>query len=270
MRRRAMEVKNKVRRFWNSSPCGTYLAKHKEGTLGYYKEIDRLRYNQMPYAYSYLPKVAGFADYKGKMVLEIGCGVGTDLSQFARNGATVTGVDLTPKGIELAKKRFKVMGLRGTLLVADAEDLPFPDNSFDMVYSFGVLHHTPDTQKAINEAHRVLKPRGRAVIMLYHKTSFEYLTHIVRKIINPSRWGWSLDKAISYQTEMNKDPKGPTNPLTKTYTQKEAKALFKRFRVVRTSIYWLRIPVFARVIPGFMTYIPSRCFGWHVIIKAVK
>lgn len=264
------DVKREVRKFWNSSPCGTYLAKNKEGTPGYFKELEDMRYNRMPYAYSYLPEVAEFKDSKGKNVLEIGCGVGTDLSQYAKNGAKVTGIDLTPRGIAVARKRFRIMGLKGKLLVGDAENLPFKDNSFDIVYSFGVLHHTPNTQKAINEIHRVLKPGGKAIVMLYHKRSFEYLTHFARKFANPSRWGWSFQKALSYQTEMNKNQEGPVNPLTKVYTQKEARNMFRKFSKVRTSIYWIRIPIFANIVPGFITFVPSRLIGWHIIIKAVK
>ncbi len=263
-------LKRRVHDFWNTTPCGTFLAKHEEGTLEYFKEIDRLRYHSYPYSYSYLLKVAGFDKYRGKRVLEIGCGVGTDLSQFAKNGALVTGVDLTESAIKLAKRRFKAMRLKGTLRVADAERLPFPSNSFDLVYSFGVLHHTPNTQKAMNEVYRVLKPGGTARIMLYHTISFEYLILLLRKIINPSRWKWSVQEAINYETEMNRNARGPTNPLTKTYTARSAKKFFGKFSSVRTKVYWIRIPKIGRYVPEFLTYPASRVVGWHLIIEAVK
>jgi ubiquinone/menaquinone biosynthesis C-methylase UbiE len=133
-----------------------------------------------------------------------------------------------------------------------------------------VLHHTPNTPKTINEVYRVLKPGGKTFIMLYHKRSFEFFTQIVRKMIHPSRWGWSLQDAVSYQTEMNKNASGPTNPLTKMYTQREVKEMFHEFKKVRTRIFYLRIPKLGRIIPEFMLYLPSRFFGWHVIIEAWK
>ncbi|NOQ55751.1 MAG: methyltransferase domain-containing protein [Nanohaloarchaea archaeon] len=264
------KIKKEVRKFWNSSPCGTFKIKEKEGTLEYFKEIDDYRYNRYPYCYGYIYDVIGFSKYKGKKVLEVGCSVGTDLSQFAKHGAIVTGIDLTPEGIRLAKERFKTMGLKGTLKTADAENLPFDDNSFDIVYSFGVLHHTPNTQKTIDEVYRVLKKGGEAKIMLYHKNSFETLTHIVRKIKNPSRWKWSLQKAINYQTEMNRDSEGVTNPLTKVYSKSEVKKMFKKFKNVDVKVYWLRIPFFSKYTPEWLVYPLSRTLGWHLIIKAKK
>ena len=264
------ELKREVHDFWESSPCGTFLAKNEEGTREYFDEIDCLRYSHPHYSYAYLIDLIGFKNYAGKQVLEVGCGIGTDLSQFAKNGAIVTGIDLTESAIALAKQRFKVMNLEGTLLVGDAENLPFPDNSFDLVYSFGVLHHTPDTQKAVDEIHRVLKPGGTAKVMLYHKRSIEYVVLLLRKLKNPSRWRWSLQKAISYETEMNKHVGGPVNPLTKTFTRKEATRFFNGFASVRTRVRYINVPVVGRFIPSFVLKLLSKAVGWHVIIEAKK
>ncbi len=263
-------LKKNVKSFWNTTPCGTFMAKAKEGTKAYYEEIDDLRYNQYPYAYGYLKKVAPFAKVKGKKVLEIGCGVGTDLAQFAKHGAIVTGVDLTEAAIALAKKRFKVTGLKGSFQTADAENLPFRDETFDVVYSFGVIHHTPNTQRAVDEIRRVLKPGGRAFIMLYHTRSFEYFTLVARKAINPERWAWSLQDAINYETEMNRKKGGPSNPLTKTYTAGQAKKMFSKFAKVKTAVHWIRIPFVGGWIPEALTYPFSRILGWHLIIEAEK
>jgi len=106
--------------------------------------------------------------------------------------------------------------------------------------------------------------------MLYHKRSFEFFTQIIRKIIHPSRWKWSLQEAINYQTEMNKNPEGPTNPLTKIYTKKEARKMFYKFDKVETKVFYLRIPKLGRFIPGFLLYPFSRIIGWHIIIEAWK
>ena len=107
-------------------------------------------------------------------ILEIGCGIGTDGAQFAKAGADYTGIDLTEAAIDLARRRFAVSGLNGEFRVSDAEKLGFPGDSFDLVYSHGVLHHTPDIEAAVSEIRRVLKPGGRALVMLYHRGSYNY------------------------------------------------------------------------------------------------
>jgi ubiquinone/menaquinone biosynthesis C-methylase UbiE len=267
----ALSVKDKVRIFWNSSPCGTYKADEmglKEGTLEYFKMIDEFRFTRRPYNYEYIPPFAGFSTSKGKKVLEIGCSVGTDLSQFALNGADVTGIDLTPKGIELAKKRFELYGLKGDLRVADAETLPFPDNTFDVVYSIGVLHHTPDTERAINqEVFRVLKPGGQARIGLYHKMSYNYLFLVYKAFRRRYLWKYSFDQRINLLTEGNKDPNGPQNPLTKIYTKRQARKFFTNFKDVNVETRWLNLWI---PMPRFLHTYLDRKFGWMICITATK
>ena len=114
---------------------------------------------------------AEFPKFKGKRTLEIGVGLGADHQKLAEHGAILSGIDLTPRAINHTKRRFELMGLNSQLQIADAENLPFEDNSFDAVYSWGVLHHSPDTQKAVNEVYRILKPGGLAKIMIYNKHS---------------------------------------------------------------------------------------------------
>src|SRR5262249_29884415 len=126
----------------------------------------------------HIPAAADFAAARGLRVLEIGCGLGTDGAQFAKAGAPYTGVDLTEAAIALAQKRFQFCELPGTFRTADAENLDFADDSFDLVYSHGVLHHTPDTARAVQEVRRVLRPGGRAVVMLYHRNSYNYRINI--------------------------------------------------------------------------------------------
>lgn len=161
------EAKEQVRAFWNAHPCGTQFTHLAWGSREFFDEVERVRYTIQPF----MRDLVGFDLFPGKRLLEIGCGLGTDLLQFARGGALVTGVDLTPASIELVKACFALHGLPVHAQVADAENLPFEDNAFDVVYSFGVLHHTPDTQKALDEVYRVLKPGGKIILMLYHKHS---------------------------------------------------------------------------------------------------
>ena len=121
-----------------------------------------------------MPELMGFNQFAGARLLEVGCGMGTDLLQFARGGAICTGIDLTPRSIEITRHRFALYGERGYFLIGDGERLPFADATLDVVYSNGVLHHTPDTAGAIIELHRVLKPGGIAKVMVYHKNSINY------------------------------------------------------------------------------------------------
>ncbi|HEX8184617.1 MAG TPA: class I SAM-dependent methyltransferase, partial [Blastocatellia bacterium] len=137
--------KRLTREQWGKNPCGAHVARDYEfGTREYFDLIEEYRYQE--YA-PWMKDALGFDRFSGKRVLEIGCGTGTDLLQFARGGAYVTGIDLTPRSIEIARRRFEVYGLKGEFAIGDAENLAFPDESFDAVYSFGVLHHTPDTEQ---------------------------------------------------------------------------------------------------------------------------
>lgn len=159
------EVKHEVRRFWEATPCGSQETTAPEGTRDYYAEIERRRYELEPFIHRF----AEFDSTREERVLEIGVGVGTDHIQFARAGADVHGVDLTERGIELVRRRLALEGLSSDLRVADAEALPFADDDFDVVYSWGVMHHTPDTARAIAEAIRVARPGGRICIMVYSR-----------------------------------------------------------------------------------------------------
>jgi len=164
------ELKERVRAFWQAHPCGTKFSDAEIGTREFFARIEAHRYAKE----WHIPEAADFAGARGLRVLEIGCGLGTDGVRFAKAGADYTGVDLTDAAIELARKRFELSGLRGELRVSDAENLDFADESFDLVYSHGVLHHTPDIARAVSEIHRVLKPGGRAIVMLYHRDSYNY------------------------------------------------------------------------------------------------
>src|SRR2546427_11343672 len=148
------ELKERVRAFWQAHPCGTKFSDAEMGTPEFFDRIEAHRYEKE----WHIPEAADFAGTRGLRVLEIGCGMGTDGAQFVKAGADYTGTDLTDAAVELARKRFELSGLRGRFSVADAERLDFADNSFDLVYSHGVLHQTPATQQAVNEIHRRPKP----------------------------------------------------------------------------------------------------------------
>ena len=205
--------KDKVAEFWNDEPCGTrYL-----GAKTDFESHAEARYALEPY----IPKFAKFSAARGLRVLEIGVGMGADYMQWLKAGAAATGVDLSAVSVERARQRCEQNGLEPDLHVADAEKLPFQDHSFDIVYSYGVMHHSPDTARCLQEARRVLKPGGEARVMLYHHAS---LTGIMLWL----RFGWwrgqSLRQCVYEQLE---------SPGTQTFTRDEVLSMMKPFESVK-------------------------------------
>jgi ubiquinone/menaquinone biosynthesis C-methylase UbiE len=164
-----------VREFWNTEACGTHYVPLEKGTAEFYERYREFRYRTE----WHIPLLVPFSETTGKQVLEIGCGNGADGVLFARHGAEYTGVDLTEAAVDATRQHFKVVNLRGTFQIENAEKLSFSDSSFDFVYSHGVLHHTPHPDEAFREVYRVLKPGGKAVLMLYHKHSLNYYLRIM-------------------------------------------------------------------------------------------
>jgi len=164
------ELKSEVKAFWNRQSCETQYARAEKFTRDYFEQIEQWRYADQPFIHSF----AQFTRWNGKRVLEVGFGAGTDFIQWLRAGAISSGVDLTEEALDNLSHRIGVYQLSQPefLKVADAENLPFQSNSFDLGYSWGVLHHTPDTEKAIAELIRVVRPGGEVKIMLYNRQSF--------------------------------------------------------------------------------------------------
>jgi len=204
--------KEEVREFWNADPCGTRYLEGKED----FEAHARARYSLEPYIFEF----AKFEDARGLRVLEVGVGMGADYLQWLKTGAQATGVDFSAVSIERTRLRCQMAGYSADLHVADAEQLPFPDNSFDLVYSYGVMHHSPNTAQCVREAYRVLKPGGQARIMVYHHPSITGALLWLRYGI----WqGKSLRQSVFDHLE---------SPGTKTYTFREARGLFTEFRAV--------------------------------------
>ena len=158
------ELKSAVRDFWNAEPCGTrYLGTHQD-----FEAHAQARYGLEPF----IPKFAQFADSRGLRVLEVGVGMGADYLEWLKAGAIATGVDLSQASLNMASRRAEAYGFTPDLRLADAENLPFGDAAFDIVYSYGVMHHSPDTPQCIREALRVLKPGGHARIMHHYRACF--------------------------------------------------------------------------------------------------
>ena len=215
----------------------------------------------------------GFKKFAGARLLEVGCGMGTDLLQFARGGAKVTGVDLTPRSIEISRRHLELYGQRGDFAVTDAEKLPFKSESFDVVYSNGVLHHTPDTAGAVRELHRVLRSGGQARVMLYHRRSVAYWGQMIllQGLLHGELLrGLSPGEIMSRHVEVNE---GGGRPLVKVYSRKQARELFSMFRDVSVEVEQLtrpELPVLGRLIPEGIFRFLRQTIGGNVIISARK
>ena len=165
----------KVREYWNTRPCNIRHSPKPVGTREYYDEVEARKYS-VEY---HIPEFAQFERWKGKKVLEIGCGIGTDTISFARHGAQVTAVDLTEKSLEVARQRAKVFGLEDRIrfIQANAERLSesVPVEKYDLVYSFGVIHHTPHPESVVEEIRKYTSPGSTVKIMVYNRWSWKVL-----------------------------------------------------------------------------------------------
>ena len=157
-----------VREYWDRHIHDLEITRHPVGSRGFFDDLDQYHFEKL----HHLLRLVDFDGYRGRSVLEVGCGAGVDLARFAKGGAEVTGVDLAPSAIELARANFSQQGLRGRFEVADGEHLPFPDNSFDLVYAHGVVQYTANPRQLVEECRRVVKPGGEAVFQVYNRVSW--------------------------------------------------------------------------------------------------
>jgi ubiquinone/menaquinone biosynthesis C-methylase UbiE len=206
------DLKRRVKAHWEQDPCAIrYVDGDNKDLAASFANVDK-----HVYEIDYMR--AGFARFEAardKKVLEVGLGVGSDLLNWARAGAIVSGVDLTEASVTLVRKRLEAENLVGEVLVGDAENLPFPDAKFDLYYSWGVLHHTPDTVRAVAEAFRVLKPGGTLKLMLYHYPSvFAYLAWMLH---GPLKGKFSSPRKIVFDNV--------ESPGTKSFTDHEVREI---------------------------------------------
>ncbi len=210
------DLKEAVKTHWEDEACGVRYGESNSPERRL-KEIEQNRYELEPH----IPAFAGFAKAKGKKVLEIGVGAGVDFFEWIRHGAHATGIDLTETAVKLTRERLEANNIKThqyRLLTADAEKLPFADREFDMVYSWGVLHHTPNTIQAFKESLRVLKPGGILKAMIYHVPSWTgFLLWIQHCLLKGRPWKTSRYALFHYLE----------SPGTKAYTVPEARILLE-------------------------------------------
>ena len=240
-----------VKNFWEKTPCGEHFAdSEKEGSDAYFRVITQQRYRWEYHLHPFLDETAS----AGRKILEVGCGMGIDASELALRGREVTGLDLTKRGIDLARRNFERLGLQGTFVVGNAEALPFADATFDVVYSMGVLHHTPQIAKSLSEVQRVLKPGGKAFIMLYSRYSLNRLAHLILRL------------PYEKSEEAVEDA-----PVTQVFSEKELRSLFSSYTEVsfrKRYLFGYGWKPVCYFVPRFLNDLLGRLFGWHWLIVA--
>jgi 2-polyprenyl-3-methyl-5-hydroxy-6-metoxy-1,4-benzoquinol methylase len=243
--------------YWDEHIHDLEIATHPVGTAGFFRELDEYRFDKL----RYLPEVVKFDTFKNKKLLEIGCGVGIDLARFARAGARVTGVDLSPTAIQLARQHFEQQDLAADFVVMDGEALQFATDSFDYVYAHGVLQYTADPARMISEIHRVLRPGGQAILMVYNTYS----------------WLLALSKLMKVELE-HEDA-----PVIRTYSIKSFKRMLQSFASVKIVPERFPVPsklhrglkatLYNKIFVGSFNSLPRswvRPLGWHLMAFANK
>jgi 2-polyprenyl-3-methyl-5-hydroxy-6-metoxy-1,4-benzoquinol methylase len=265
----------RVRDYWNNRPCNIRHSPSPIGTREYFDQVEARKY----FVESHIPQFADFERWRGKKVLEIGCGIGTDTINFARHGAQVTAVDLTEKSLALAKQRAQVFGLEDRIrfIQANAEELSasVPAEPYDLIYSFGVIHHTPHPDRVIEQLKLYAKPQTCVRIMVYYRWSWKVLWILF--IYGKGRF-WEVDRLIADYSEAQTGC-----PVTYSYSRSAGAHLledrgFKVKNVFVEHIFPYRIPDYVqyrykkvwyfRWMPNFLFRALERVFGWHLCLIA--
>ena len=285
-------------RFWSEHQPGFRFSAREVGSPEFFAEVEAHRYALEPA----IPEMAAFEQWSGKRVLEAGCGIGTDGINFARAGARYTGVDFSDVAVSVARDRFAEAGCAGDFVQASITDLPFEDASFDLVYSNGVIHHLPETERAVAEFHRVLRPGGRAVVMVYHRDSLNHRFTIMtlrralagllmvpgvpetvaritgergdvllgqRELLRLHGLRYLRDRELF----LSNNTDGPGNPLSKVYSRDEGRRLFGAFSRVSTAVRFLNLRIYPggdRIAATTPAQELERRIGWHLWIRAVR
>jgi ubiquinone/menaquinone biosynthesis C-methylase UbiE len=246
-----------IEAYWDEHIHDLEIARNPVGSEAFFDELEAYRFEKL----DYLPKVVDFAAYEGKRLLEVGCGVGTDLVRFARGGALVTGVDLAATSIELARKNMSAKGVAGDLSTMNGEALEFADDSFDVVYAHGVLQYTDDIERMLREIRRVLRPGGEAILMVYNRYSWLYL----------------LSKLFGTKLEHEDAPAFGTfsipgfRRMLKEFSHVEI--IPERFPVKTKLHTGLKARVYNNLFVGAFGLLPKavvRPFGWHIMAIVKK
>ena len=261
-----------VKKYWDRRPCNIRHSPQSVGTREYFDEVEQRKYFVEPH----IPGFADFERWRGKEVLEIGCGIGTDSCNFVRKGANLTIVELSTESLSIARKRLELYGLKANFINGNAEELDQllpPHQKFDLIYSFGVIHHTPHPDKVIEAIAKRLKPRGELRLMLYARFSWKMLWIYLRYIwFEP--WNWRSLPAKYSEAQIG-------SPVSYVYSFQEARELLRGFKIVsmrKDHIFPYRISDYVqyryirnwyfRVLPEAWFRWLEQKLGWHLLIVA--
>ena len=258
----AEHIRDQARAQWSSDPAGAFVVEGELGSAESFQAVERYRYREQPWMHD----TFRFERFAGKRVLEIGVGLGTDLLQFARSGAETTGIDLTPKSVEMTRKRFEQEGLHADLHAMDAEALEFPEASFDVVYSFGVLHHVPSTERALAEARRVLRPGGQFLGALYSRESFSYLRVRFQRIRTGRFRSESLETSLARIERSTTD----ATPLVRLFSKGEVDRVLRDagFSEVTVRRRHAGLGRHTHRVPPSVERLLGRIGGWYLVFEA--
>ncbi len=246
-----------IREYWNIHIHDLEVATQPIGSKGFFEELDEYRFDKL----RYLPNVVDFSGYAGKSLLEVGCGVGIDMIRFARGGARVTGIDLAEVSIDLARQNFEQNGLSADLRVMNGENMEFADNSFDVVYAHGVLQYTAHADKMARELHRVLRPGGQAIMMVYNRKSW---LNAMSKLMNVGLEHQDAPVLNKYSIAEFKSMLSPFSNL---------RIVPERFPVETRLHHGLKGTLYNKVFVKTFQILPKswiRPLGWHLMAYATK
>jgi ubiquinone/menaquinone biosynthesis C-methylase UbiE len=272
--------KDAVQKFWGTRPCGLIHSTAAPGSAKFFRETEQHRYAiHTDWDQPFLLDAIGFSGHMGKAILEVGCDIGVDSLLWKRAGNQVVSLDFNFPSCQITRDRFRHENQEGAFLNGDAESLPFPKDAFDLIYSFGVLHHTPATDKTIQEIHRCLKPGGQAIVMLYYKWSAKVLGEILFDygLRRGLLWKYkNVQTLLDHCTEFDSQFEGNVCPLTKVYSKRQIHKMFGMFRTTGIELHYLWPGHFGplrRVVSLLPKERQRRLherFGWNAVIKAVK
>ena len=267
-RRESTDWNARARDHWNNHPCGAVDEVNED--LSYFLAVEKYRYQD--YA-PWMKDAFEFERWRGKQVLEIGFGQGTDLVQYALNGAKCSGVDLAERHLQLARRNFELRGLNARLFLQDAESLAFDTGCFDRVHSFGVLHHMPNPERCVAEAYRVLKVGGEFLIGLYNRWSVFHLLQVLLQhgVLNGKLFQLGYERLLStIEARANQATSGP---LVRLYSESQLGRMlsdFTRFEIrihhlAREDLGPIRPLIPRSLIPRLQSHL-----GWYLVGTAIK
>jgi 2-polyprenyl-3-methyl-5-hydroxy-6-metoxy-1,4-benzoquinol methylase len=265
----------RVAEYWDRRPCNVRHSTQPVGSRQYFDEVEARKY----FVEAHIPRFAEFEKWRGKKVLEIGCGIGTDTVNFARCGAQVTSVDLSEKSMEIARQRTGVYGVKESVQFyrGNAEELSsfVPVEAYDLIYSFGVIHHTPHPERVLEQLRKYARPGTVVKVMVYHRRSWKVLGILLGE--GRGKF-WKLPELVARNSEAQTGC-----PITYTYTREEGRRLMERHgfraRAVEVDhIFPYRIADYVKyryVKEAYFRWMPAgwfrmmeRQYGWHLCITA--